>query len=155
MLNPLGIINDGLMELTFMKGICGFGTGLTLFHGAKSGGLQFYDKKFQCYRCKKVKLSNLKIDKNGEKMIQDINIDGEDHEFRDFAMYEVMPSELEIIVDLDNVIKKTYLSQRSKRLCRQPHGLSLTKFLIKIGHMLVWICHIPNLIFHVMKAFLW
>ena len=65
MLNPLGIINDGLMELTFMRGIQTFATGLTLFNGAKSGGLQFYDSMFQCYRCKKVKLSNLKVDKNG------------------------------------------------------------------------------------------
>lgn len=116
MLNPLGIINDGYMELTFMRGYQTFPSSMRLFNGAKSGGLQFYDNDFTCYRCKKVKLENMKVDENGKKVQQDINIDGEDLEFHNFAKYEVLPSELEVIVDLEYIINKTYISKEEDEL---------------------------------------
>ena len=58
MLNPLGLINDGLMELVFYKQILGVQSALNLFKGTKSGGVQFYDNNFTCYRAKNVKLTN-------------------------------------------------------------------------------------------------
>jgi hypothetical protein len=45
---------------------------------------------------------------DGKKIPQDINIDGEDLMFTNFAKYEVLPSELEVIVDFDNILKNTY-----------------------------------------------
>ena len=49
-------------------------------------------------------------------MQQDINIDGEDLEFHNFAKYEVLPSELEVIVDLEYIINKTYISKEEDEL---------------------------------------
>lgn len=58
----------------------------------------------------------MKVDENGKKVLQDINIDGEDLEFRNFAKYEVMPSELEVIVDLEYIINKTYITKEEDQL---------------------------------------
>lgn len=63
---------------------------LQLFKGAKSGGLQFYDNRFVCYRCQKLKLFN-KLKENDKFVPQDINIDGEDLSFSKFASYTVLP----------------------------------------------------------------
>jgi hypothetical protein len=48
------------------------------------------------------------VDPQGKKVTQDINIDGEDLRFTNFAKWEILPSELEIIVDFDRIINKTY-----------------------------------------------
>ena len=112
MLNPLGLINDGYMELVFIKQLFG-GLGwpvkaLGMFHYAKNGGTHFYDNDFVCMRCKAIKLTNKTVDPQGKKVTQDINIDGEDLRFTNFAKWEILPSELEIIVDFDRIINKTY-----------------------------------------------
>ena len=112
MLNPIGLINDGYMELVFMNKLFG-GLGwpvkaLGMFHYAKSGGTHFYDNDFVCMRCRSLKLTNKTLDPQGKKVTQDINIDGEDLRFTNFAKWEVLPSELEIIVDFDRIINKTY-----------------------------------------------
>ena len=112
MLNPIGLINDGYMELVFMNKLFG-GLGwpvkaLGMFHYAKSGGIHFYDNDFVCMRCRSLKLTNKTLDPQGKKVTQDINIDGEDLRFTNFAKWEVLPSELEIIVDFDRIINKTY-----------------------------------------------
>ena len=39
MLSPLGIINDGYMDLTFMRGFQTFASSMSLFGRAKKGGL--------------------------------------------------------------------------------------------------------------------
>ena len=108
MLNPIGLINDGYMELVYLKDVIpraiypakAFG----LFKGAKSGGTQFYDPDFECFRCSQAKIINKSMDICGEKIAQEINIDGEDLTFTNFAKYEVLPSALDIIVDFDNII---------------------------------------------------
>ena len=48
----------------------------------------FYDTGFTCYRCKKAKIINKKLQRDGiSKQPMDINIDGEDLVFTDFAKY--------------------------------------------------------------------
>ena len=42
-LNPHGLINDGLFELIYLKNLVGFGPISKLFDGSKKGGIQVYD----------------------------------------------------------------------------------------------------------------
>lgn len=61
MLNPLGMINDGFMELVF------FGNGYVTAAGAINlfcmpHGKMFYEDGFICYRCKSAKLVNKTVD---------------------------------------------------------------------------------------------
>lgn len=73
MLNPIGLINDGYMELVYMKEVIEgklrypYKT-LGMFQGAKSGGTQFYDNDFVCYRCKSLKLTNKTVEQSGQKV---------------------------------------------------------------------------------------
>lgn len=57
-INPLGIINDGRMELIFYNGVVSKKTSLGLFDGLEKGGLQAYDPELFIYRIQKVKLTN-------------------------------------------------------------------------------------------------
>jgi hypothetical protein len=72
MLNPIGLINDGYMELVYMYkkfgGVTYPAKALSMFSGAKGGGTQFYDNDFVCYRCKSLKLYNKNVDLNGNKI---------------------------------------------------------------------------------------
>ena len=96
-LNPIGMINDGFMELVYRPAYVGPHTAISLF--MKPGGIMFYDEGFTCYRCKKVKLINKKKNQDGSNAVMDINIDGEDLTFTNFAKYEVLKGELDVIVD--------------------------------------------------------
>jgi len=60
MLNPLGIMNDGYMELVYYRTYISAAGALNLF--MQPHGKLFYDKEFVCYRCKNVKIVNKKID---------------------------------------------------------------------------------------------
>ena len=95
MLNPIGLINDGYMELVYLSKVLGGINypykALSIFGGAKNGGTQFYDNDFVCVRCKHVKLTNKTFGPDGKKVQQDINIDGEDLVFTNFAKWEVLP----------------------------------------------------------------
>ena len=79
MLNPIGILNDGFMELVFYKTWISAAGAINLF--CKPHGKLFYDSGFVCYRCKNVKIVNKQVDKTGKKVPQDVNIDGEDLTF--------------------------------------------------------------------------
>lgn len=72
MLNPIGLINDGYMDLVFMSnamnGITYPAKALSMFSKAKSGGTHFYNNDFVCYRCKALKLYNKCFDKIGQKL---------------------------------------------------------------------------------------
>ena len=99
-LNPMSIINDGFFEVLYYNGLMGFSKSMSLFQGAKTGGTHIYDKNGRVYRVSKLKLVN-KLQE-----IQDINIDGEDLEFKDFVTYECLHQELEFIVNFEQMFKK-------------------------------------------------
>ena len=104
MLNPLGMINDGYMELCYRPDLVTTAFGVWMF--IQPGGKHFYDPGFQTYRCSTVKLINR--NKTRGEVAEDINIDGEDLTFKDFVKYRVKPSCIEIIVDFDEIYNKTY-----------------------------------------------
>jgi hypothetical protein len=55
-LNPLGIINDGFMELAFRPGKVDMVFGTLMF--CQTGGRMCYDELFNYWRCKTAKLIN-------------------------------------------------------------------------------------------------
>jgi diacylglycerol kinase family enzyme len=101
-LNPLAIINDGYFEFYYFKTLMGFSECIKLFDGAKAGGTQVYNADAAIYRCKKLKLINKKTNQ------QDVAIDGEDLVFDKFVIYEQLKQELEIIVDFQYMMEKSY-----------------------------------------------
>ena len=106
MLNPLGLINDGFMELTFVRG--NIGAAWALYQFVRPGGRMAYESCFVNYRCRSVKIINRqKVD--GMAVQQDINIDGEDLTFNNFAKYRVLPSSLDLIVDCYLLSTKYFL----------------------------------------------
>ena len=48
MINPMGILNDGLMELIYLDGLASTKFAFNLFDGAKKGATHFYDNKLVC-----------------------------------------------------------------------------------------------------------
>ena len=106
MLNPLGLINDGYMDLVFYPGtITAF---FALYMFILPGGRMSYDPGFRCYRCKSAKIVNKQKGADGEYVTQDINIDGEDLTFNKFAKYTVLPNSLDLIVDLKTIFNNVY-----------------------------------------------
>lgn len=63
MLNPMGMINDGLMEFCFRRGHVNAMFAIYLF--LQPGGRMCYDPGFNIYRCKKAKVINKMKDSNG------------------------------------------------------------------------------------------
>ena len=106
MLNPLGLINDGLMELVFYKEMITTQEAVKLF--LTPGGCMFYNHMFRCFKCSKIKLINKQKTADGQMIEQDINIDGEDLTFKKFAKYEVLKEQLEIIVDFKYLFDSAY-----------------------------------------------
>ena len=106
MLNPLGLINDGYMELVFYPGQISAAFALYMF--ILPGGRWSYDPGFRCYRCKSAKIVNKQKDVDGKPITQDINIDGEDLTFNNFAKYTVLPNSLDLIVDLKTIFDEVY-----------------------------------------------
>lgn len=79
----------------------------------KPGGIMFYDQGFTCYRCKKLKIVNKRMERDGvTKHTMDINIDGEDLTFKDFVKYEVLKGELDVIVDFQQILEHSYLKHK-------------------------------------------
>ena len=111
-LNPLGLINDGYMELVYRPGL--FNAAFAIYMFCLPGGVMCYDEGFTCFRAKQAKIINKMKDKDGNMIEQDINIDGEDLTFKNFAKYTVLPSCIDIIVDMKHILKETYLSHLNK-----------------------------------------
>jgi len=65
--NPLGMLNDGTMELIYLNGLATTDFALKLFDGAKKGGIHFYDNMLEMHRFKKLKLGNKTVNAQGEK----------------------------------------------------------------------------------------
>ena len=59
-LNPLGQVNDGLMELIYLPGLHGFGPIKKLSDGAAAGGISAYDNSVKMVRAKKLRIENKK-----------------------------------------------------------------------------------------------
>ena len=93
MLNPLGIVNDGYLELCYAPKVLGMTRLLQIFLQAKTGGTHVYDNSLQVYRAKKLKIVN----KSG--LPQPVDIDGEPLEFTKFLKYEVLKQKISFIVD--------------------------------------------------------
>lgn len=62
LLNPIGLINDGLMEFMCIEGQMGFIQSKDLFDQALGGGVHIYDPRCKQYRCRDATLKNLKAD---------------------------------------------------------------------------------------------
>ena len=106
-MNPLGVLNDGLMELVYRTGYVSASGAINLFF--QPHGKLIYDENFRIIRCKNVKIVNKKIDPaTNELEPQDVNIDGEDLIFKNYIKYEVMPSSIDVIVDFQHIFDKTY-----------------------------------------------
>ena len=61
-LNPIGMINDGYMELVYHD-IITVSKAISLF--IRPGGIMFYDPGFTCYRCRNAKIINKKKNSQG------------------------------------------------------------------------------------------
>ena len=114
-LNPLGCINDGLMEITYSPGIVGFGPVKKMSDGAVAGGIHCYDPFLKIMRIKKLRLDNKHTIKNKETnetepAIQNVMIDGEDLTFKRFVKMECLREELEVIVDMNHLIHRYFKS---------------------------------------------
>ena len=109
--NPLGFLNDGYVEMIYYNGLPSTDFSLKLFDGAKNGGVQFYDNNLVMERFKTLKLTNKSmeplpkknkkdpIEYSDKKAVVDICVDGEDLDYSNFAKFEVLKQEIDIIVD--------------------------------------------------------
>ena len=86
MVNPFGIVNDGLSECVLLTSEAGVMKAISLFEEQKNGGSHGYSKTILTYRHKEAKIYN-KNTLNGVSIPQLFNIDGEDLEVWDFVKY--------------------------------------------------------------------
>ena len=99
LLNPLGIVNDGLSELIFIRGRPGI-SGMMKFmdDATKGGGVHCYDKSFSFMRGQSFKVVP-KRDTTGQPHVY--AIDGEVLYFSKFIKYDTVPGAIEVLVDFD------------------------------------------------------
>ena len=93
MLNPLGLINDGFMEFIYFNndrvGVLSALKAISLF--LVPGGTFIFTEGIETYRCKSATIINKNFTRSGRKVTQDINIDGEDLTFENYANYTILP----------------------------------------------------------------
>ena len=110
MYSPPSVMNDGLAELVYCTKIY---TRLETIKNAPKvdpkigGGTQHYLDEMKYFRFKNLKVINAnKPNDKGEKALKRLACDGEDLVFRNFAKFETLHNELEIIVDYDKFMKE-------------------------------------------------
>jgi len=104
LLSPAIIINDGYQEIYFSRNVLSVPEVFDCMASSKCTGYHQYNPKGDTHRFKKMRVENKSTVRNRftgieQNSPQDINIDGEDLIMNDFAKFEVLASELEIIVD--------------------------------------------------------
>lgn len=85
-LNPLGMVNDGVIELMYFDGLVGLAKAFKLFDQAENGGTHIYDPEAKCVRVENLRVVN----KSRDCEFQDFSIDGEALKFKKFAKTTVM-----------------------------------------------------------------
>jgi len=102
-INPFAVMNDGLVDLTFMSderrmGL--FGIADLLDKAAKKGGIQTYENAFTHVRGKSIRIefygSHKRKPKKGFGQ-QLLGIDGEDLRFSNFVKYDCVPANVEFL----------------------------------------------------------
>ncbi|CDW86031.1 diacylglycerol kinase [Stylonychia lemnae] len=112
-INGYGFINDGLTEINIcrnvleQKNLSSLNEIRKLIDEiTKKGGTHVYNPNFYNYRGKKIKVIN-KSSRDGIKEQRHLVLDGEEFQFQDFVIYDVLPEEIEIIIDYERLLKKS------------------------------------------------
>ena len=107
LLNPNGLINDGLIELIVVTEKLNFKRLADLMESAmKKGAIHHYQQEVKCLRGRTMKIVNKNPPKDkhapeGTRDMQVMGIDGEVMHFKDYVKYECLYQGLEVIVDFD------------------------------------------------------
>jgi diacylglycerol kinase family enzyme len=97
--SPLSIINDGLIELLFIRGRPGRSGMHKILYDSRIA----YDKNVQVLRGESFKIvSKREVSKNSPHIFV---IDGEILSFQKFVKFESVPEALEVLVDFDHMMK--------------------------------------------------
>lgn len=92
----------------------------------RMGGIHAYHVTY--YRCRHLKIWNRNYDDEGYLIPMPVCIDGDPSLFTHFVNQEVLPGYLDIICDVDQIVKDTYTWPRMKR--EAPEATNSTSYAI-------------------------
>jgi diacylglycerol kinase family enzyme len=107
-INPFGIINDGMAEVLFTQKPLTILENKAFKEGAIAGGLQAYDDHIHVVRAKTLKVTSKNKNRDGTPKTLNFNIDGEDLTFKDFVQYEVMHNHIQFIGNYQEILESQY-----------------------------------------------
>lgn len=133
--SPCAFINDGLCEYTtyrmFFDSLSELGS---VIKKNEEGGLLAYDKKIE--KVKQMTIYNRNYDSEGYLIPQYVCIDGELYISNHFVHQEIIPDNLEVIVNVDQIIEDNFSEPRyrNKRPEKSFKGLVMFAGLLAAGY---------------------